>query len=214
MVPADGGTPRQLTTAQSSTAPRWSPDGRGIAFLSTRASPGETTAKPQVYLLPLDGGEAHRLTSLANGVTAFTWSPDGARLACLGRAGTADRPTDTRHYFASFYKFNGRSFFDTLRTHIWVTDARGQEARQSRPATSATMSTPSGRPMDRALPSPASAPTRNPARWRISGWFRPPAANRSASPIATKAIAPRAGLRTALPSPIWPLSTMARRPAS
>ncbi|HEY1495470.1 MAG TPA: S9 family peptidase [Candidatus Solibacter sp.] len=130
MVAAAGGTPRQLTTAQSSTSPRWSPDGRGIAFLSARAAPGETSPKPQVYLLPLDGGEARRLTSLANGVTAFTWSPDGSRIACLGRAGTVDRPTDTRHYFASFYKFNGRSFFDTLRTHIWVTDARTLEARQ------------------------------------------------------------------------------------
>ena len=130
IVPAAGGTPRQLTTAQSSTAPRWSPDGRGIAFLSARAAPGETAPKPQVYLLPLDGGEPRRLTSLPNGVTAFNWSPDGSHLACLGRTGPADRPTDTRHYFASFYKFNGRSFFDTLRTHIWVTDARTLEARQ------------------------------------------------------------------------------------
>ena len=128
---ADGGAvPRQLTAAQSSTAPRWTPDGRALSFISSRIAPGETAAKPQVYLLPLDGGEARRLTRLPNGVTAFVWSPDGSRLACVGRASAADRPTDTRHYFASFYKFNGRSFFDTLRTHIWVVDARSLEAHQ------------------------------------------------------------------------------------
>ncbi|MCU1233400.1 MAG: peptidase prolyl oligopeptidase active site domain protein [Candidatus Solibacter sp.] len=122
--------PRQMTAAQSSTAPRWSPDGRSLAFLSTRAAAGETNPRPQVYLLPLDGGEPRRLTRLPNGVTSFTWSPDGSRLAILARAGTADRPTDTRHYFSSFYKFNARSFFDTLRTHIFVVDARTLESRQ------------------------------------------------------------------------------------
>jgi dipeptidyl aminopeptidase/acylaminoacyl peptidase len=131
LVPADAGAPpRQLTTGQSSTSPRWTPDGRGLAFLSARTVPGETAVKPQVYLLPLDGGEPRRLTRLPNGVTAFSWSPDGSRLACLGRTGPGDRPTDTRHYFSSFYKFNARSFFDSLRTHIWVVDARTLDARQ------------------------------------------------------------------------------------
>ena len=114
--------PRQLTTAGSATSPRWRPDGKALAFLGGRPA--------QVQLLPMDGGEARRITSLKNGVTAFAWSPDGARLVCVSRAGAPERPTDTRHYFSSFYKFNGRSFFDTMRTHLWVVAAEGKEARQ------------------------------------------------------------------------------------
>jgi dipeptidyl aminopeptidase/acylaminoacyl peptidase len=115
--------PRQLTSGASSTSPRWAVDGNAIAFLSARPD-------SQVYLLPMTGGEAKRLTNIKNGVSAFAWSPDGARLVCLGRSGPPERPTDTRHYFASFYKFNGRSFFDTMRTHLWVAQVGSAEPRQ------------------------------------------------------------------------------------
>ena len=125
LVPIDGSAPpRQLTTTTSATSPRWRPDGKALAFLGGRPA--------QVQLLPMDGGEPRRITSLKNGVTAFAWSPDGARLVCVSRSGPApaERPTDTRHYQASFYKFNGRSFFDTMRSHLWVVAAEGREARQ------------------------------------------------------------------------------------
>src|SRR5262245_53373682 len=57
-VPADGSRePLQLTTSvQSSTSPRWSPDGKSIAFLSARPAPGDAvgeTPKNQVWMLPL-----------------------------------------------------------------------------------------------------------------------------------------------------------------
>ena len=125
LVPVDGSAaPRQLTSAASATSPRWRPDGNALAFLGGRPA--------QVQLLPMDGGEARRVTSLKNGVTAFAWSPNGSRLVCVSRSGPApaDRPTDTRHYFASFYKFNGRSFFDTMRSHLWVVGADSHDARQ------------------------------------------------------------------------------------
>jgi len=56
-------------------SPRWSPDGRVVAFLSNR---GDRT---QIYLLPRDGGEARPLTSHATPVQAFRWSPDGRTIA-------------------------------------------------------------------------------------------------------------------------------------
>src|SRR5881397_872401 len=61
-VPADGSRdPVALTASpQSSNSPRWSPDGRTIAFLSARAVSGETageTPRTQLWLLPLTGGE-------------------------------------------------------------------------------------------------------------------------------------------------------------
>lgn len=69
--------PRRLTAAgQSSHAPRWSPDGRFLYFLSARGERGS-----QVWRLPLDGGEAHAVTDLPLPVGSFRLSPDGRQLA-------------------------------------------------------------------------------------------------------------------------------------
>jgi dipeptidyl aminopeptidase/acylaminoacyl peptidase len=67
---------RRLThTDAGAAAPRWSPDGRWLAFLSARR---ENSTKPvrQVWLLPSDGGEAQPLTRAPEGVLHFAWSPD------------------------------------------------------------------------------------------------------------------------------------------
>ena len=71
-------TLRQFTAAaKSDTHPRWSPDSRTIAFLSDREG------SKQVYLIPLDGGEARPLTESKTGIDSFEWSPDGERMAIL-----------------------------------------------------------------------------------------------------------------------------------
>ncbi|MEO6486425.1 MAG: hypothetical protein ABIO78_00620 [Thermoanaerobaculia bacterium] len=78
LVDADGTRNRQLTRGEKSdSSPRWSPDGKTIAFLSDRS--GATA----IYLLPLDGGEAVKLTSESTPVRAFEWSPDGRSMAFL-----------------------------------------------------------------------------------------------------------------------------------
>ncbi|MFN7949764.1 MAG: S9 family peptidase [Blastocatellia bacterium] len=144
MTAADGSrAPWQFTTSpQSSTSPRWSPDGRALAFLSAR--PAESGAqeqpRPQVYVLSLDGGEARRVTNLKNGVSVFQWSPDGSRLAVVSRVGPGDsRPTgkedskdrsDVRHYKDTRYKFNDTGWFDDRRTHLWTVDVTSGAARQ------------------------------------------------------------------------------------
>src|SRR6185436_4906449 len=105
-VPADGSREASaLTTApQSSNSPRWSPDGKAIAFLSARPAAGDgggETPRTQVWLLPLGGGEPRRVTNLLNGASGFQWSPDGARLVFVSRGGpsdTAKSPSDVRHY--------------------------------------------------------------------------------------------------------------------
>ena len=76
MVATDGSSdPWQFTTSpQSSTSPRWSPDGRSVAFLSSRPVSTEATSEParnQIYLLSMSGGEARRVTSMKNGVSGF-----------------------------------------------------------------------------------------------------------------------------------------------
>ncbi len=137
MVPADGSRDAiALTTApQSSTNPRWSPDGKTIAFLSARPAAGETGDAPrtQVWLLPVDGGEPRRLTTLANGVSSLQWSPDGSRMVVVSRSGpsdTAKSPSDVRHYRHANYKFNDTGWFDDKKTHLWVIDVASGRTSQ------------------------------------------------------------------------------------
>ncbi len=154
IVPADGSrAPWQFTTApQNSNAPRWSPDGTSLAFLSSR--PSETTpaaggspaasAEPvrnQVYVLSMNGGEARRITNLKNGVSVFRWSPDGSRLVVVSRIGPSDNRgdsragdnkdrSDVRHYQNTSYKFNDTGWFDDRRTHLWIVDVKTGNAKQ------------------------------------------------------------------------------------
>src|SRR5918997_3599638 len=105
LVPADGAAPaRQLTLgAKNDRTPRWSPDGRTLAFLSDRsavlqkggggdqpgpAEPPEDGAT-QVWLLPMDGGEARQVSRLPRDVEDISWSPDGRRLCLVSPATTA-----------------------------------------------------------------------------------------------------------------------------
>jgi len=75
MVATAGGAPLQLTQSGHDSSPVWSPDGKTIAFLSSRS--GDS----QVYLLSMDGGEAKPLTKLSTGADLVKWSPDGKTIA-------------------------------------------------------------------------------------------------------------------------------------
>jgi dipeptidyl aminopeptidase/acylaminoacyl peptidase len=129
-VPADGSREAiALTTSpQSSNYPRWSPDGKSIAFLSARPMAGDAagdTPRNQVWLLSLAGGEPRRVTNLSNGVTGFQWSPDATKLALVSRTGPSDNaksPSDVRHYKHANYKFNDSGWFDDKHAHLWVVD--------------------------------------------------------------------------------------------
>src|SRR6266542_3371816 len=81
----DGSDPLQLTFAdKSSDNPRWSPDGRLIAFTSGRSG------KNNLYALRIIGGEAEQLTDVKSGVCNFVWSPNGDRIAFLMKDGQND----------------------------------------------------------------------------------------------------------------------------
>ncbi len=82
-------TPRRLTYSRSGndSAPRWSPDGQGLAFLSTRD--GDTA---QLFVLDLTGGEAQQITrtsDLSEGVAEYDWHPSG-QLFCFVSLGHQD----------------------------------------------------------------------------------------------------------------------------
>ncbi len=76
LVPIQGGEIRMLTLSpQADFSPRWSPDGKRIAFISTRGG------SPQIWLINLDGGEAYPLTNNTTGAQGVIWSQTGKHLA-------------------------------------------------------------------------------------------------------------------------------------
>jgi dipeptidyl aminopeptidase/acylaminoacyl peptidase len=86
MVPLVGGETVPLTAEDvSSGNPRWSPDGKYLAFLSARHE-----GKTQVWLLNRIGGEAQRLTETPQDVDSFEWAPDSRRLCLILRDATAE----------------------------------------------------------------------------------------------------------------------------
>src|SRR5712691_719191 len=85
MANSDGSDPLQLTFAEkSSDNPQWSPDGKLIAFTSSRSGKGN------LYVLRLIGGEAEQITDVKTGVGNFAWSPDGTQLAFLMKDAQSD----------------------------------------------------------------------------------------------------------------------------
>ena len=140
LVPTGPGRPQQFTYGdQVDTMPRWSPDGRTIAFLSNR----KDEKQMQVYLIPVNGGEARPLTSLKGQVGSMDWSPDGRRLLCMFRKPDKDaleREPDeqkkklgivARHVTSrTFFKMDGEGYLPDERWHIWVIDAQNGKATQ------------------------------------------------------------------------------------
>jgi dipeptidyl aminopeptidase/acylaminoacyl peptidase len=76
----------------SSTHPRWSPDGKFIAFLSARRD-----GKTAVWLLNRLGGEAEKLTDTAQDVDDFFWSPDGRRMVLVLRDPTPEELDEAKN---------------------------------------------------------------------------------------------------------------------
>jgi len=83
IVPADGSAPPQplpVAPARKST-PRWSPDGKYLAFLSSAEPQGNAEKAAQIHLVRAGGREAEQLTYEKGGILAFKWSPDGRMIA-------------------------------------------------------------------------------------------------------------------------------------
>ena len=139
LADSDGGRLRQFTHGKwADSQPRWSPDGRTLAFLSNRGNDEQA----QLYLLPTDGGEARPLTDLKGNFANYEWSPDGAKLVCQFRRKDADaleREKDEakkklgvsfRHITRADYKFDGAGYLPQEHWHVWVIDATTGAATQ------------------------------------------------------------------------------------
>ncbi|CAM3573947.1 serine hydrolase [Kibdelosporangium persicum] len=124
LVGTTSSRPRQLTRGSADTAPAWSPDGTKVAFLRAQDGP------PQLWLLPIDGGEPERLTTLPLGAGEPVWSPDGTKIAFS--AATDETPGDTRPIVIERldYQADGAGLLRTVRKHLHVLDVAGRECRQ------------------------------------------------------------------------------------
>ncbi len=150
IVPADVSEPaRAFTAGPRDSSPRWSADGKTLAFLRSAFSDGKPEP-PQIHVIPAGGGEAHGVTDLPRGTGPPGWSPDGRSLAFTSTANAKDlerkakrkdagamdadkkdaptsseeeRESDVRVITPSVYRFDGGGYADVARpTHLWVLD--------------------------------------------------------------------------------------------
>jgi dipeptidyl aminopeptidase/acylaminoacyl peptidase len=134
MVPLAGGEAVPMTVeGTSSEDPRWSPDGRYLAFLSDR----EVEDTSQLYLLDRRGGEARRLTEVKQGIEAYDWSPDGNRLVLViedAKPGNDEEKEVPDPWVIDRLQFKhddeDDGYLDRLREHLWVLELESGELRQ------------------------------------------------------------------------------------
>ena len=138
VVPTGGGPARQLTAGPRDSSPRWSPDGRWIAFIRSAEKDGRPQP-PQIYLLSFDGGEAQPLTEMTRGAAGIEWSPDGKTIAFasseeMKKSAPAEgleakekqekppeRVSDVRVITRAAYRSNGPGYLNPkFKSHIWT----------------------------------------------------------------------------------------------
>lgn len=126
IVPADGSAPpRRLTSTRAAeTGAVWSPDGTRLAFVTRRE--GDESA--QVYILPLQGGEAQRVTTAPAGVSNPQWRPDGKALLFESDYDPLAAERKTRKWNARIYDTFPIRFWnawlDEKRPHVFVQELR------------------------------------------------------------------------------------------
>ncbi len=143
MASFDGSENHRLTSGkESETSPRWSPDGRRLAFLSSR---GDENGSSQLWLLPRAGGEAEQVTELPEGVDDYAWAPDGKRLVLVvtdaDPEDKADKDTGKKKKKTKKpivvdryqFKLDGYGYLGRLRSHLRLLDL---ESRKIEPLTS------------------------------------------------------------------------------
>ena len=148
IAPVTGGEPRRFTAGPANANdPQWSPDGRWLAFVSERK--GESVAKdadakeklgigkPQIWLLPVDGGEARQLTFMEHGASSPIWSPDSKQVVFSAQVGPQDEKDAEGNALPKvrvidnlWNRLDGVGFIHTHRSHLFLIEAAGGEPRQ------------------------------------------------------------------------------------
>jgi len=139
-VPAKGGKSRQWAFgSHTDSSPKWSPDGQWIAFLSNRID----EKQPQIFVLPVAGGEACPITDLKGDIAHFNWSPDSSKLVFQFREKdpedieVLDDPKKKelgrvvrRIKNRVFFKLDGYGYLPQAHFHLWTVDIKTKEKLQ------------------------------------------------------------------------------------
>jgi dipeptidyl aminopeptidase/acylaminoacyl peptidase len=143
VAPATGET-HQLTSGPRDSTPRWSPDGKFLVFVRVTEKDGRPDL-PQLFMLPMAGGDSFQFTTMTRGAGGPQWSPDGRMIAFGNSANPEDlakaaprtqpspsptpadtkkpeepRESDVRVITHAIYRFNGAGYADQKHpNHIW-----------------------------------------------------------------------------------------------
>jgi dipeptidyl aminopeptidase/acylaminoacyl peptidase len=131
-VVGPGHPTRRFSHGPHDTSPRWSPDGRWLAFLRKGTEEG---AKSQLHVMPADGGEARRRTDLPLGVSDLAWSPDSSQLAIIAAEylpEVADLDDDERRRRPKRitrlpYRTDAQSWVHDRRDRLYLLDVAGDD---------------------------------------------------------------------------------------
>ena len=134
VVSIDGGSPKQITNGQSSSSsPRWSPDGKKIAFITGG----------QVWTMESDGDKKDQVTKIATGAAGPVWSPDGKWIAftsdvypdcadeeCNKKRDEQNEANKVKAHITTRLLFrHWDEWRDVKRTHVLVVSSKGGQAR-------------------------------------------------------------------------------------
>jgi len=144
-VPLDGGTPKQIThDGESNQRPRWSPDGKRIAYISDREG------SSQIWLMDPDGGNAKQITTLSTEADGETFSGDGKNLvftsgvypdcgaddACNKKNLDAEKANKSKaHIYTELLYRHWTQWQGKRRSHLMVVPVGGGTVRDLTPGT-------------------------------------------------------------------------------
>ena len=153
----DGHELRPFTHGPGDASPRWSPDGRWLALLRTAQTEG---AKPQLAIMPADGGEATIRTDLPLGVSDLAWAPDSRRLVVVGNEWVPalaeledddERRRVPKRITRLPYRGDTDGQLHERQQHLWLVDREGESEPRCLTPGDERQSSPVWRPDGRAI---------------------------------------------------------------
>jgi dipeptidyl aminopeptidase/acylaminoacyl peptidase len=139
IAPTNDNNPHQFTYGdKADTNPQWSPDSKHLAFLSNRKDEKQS----QLYIIPIDGGEARSVTDLKGSFGRIEWSPICDKILFTFQKKDAeeierDENKDkeklgvvSRHYDRVFFKYDGVGYLRHERWQLWILDIKSGQVTQ------------------------------------------------------------------------------------
>lgn len=110
-------------------SPRWSPNGDRLAFTANDGAGRD--AKPQIFVMPMCGGEARRISDAPNGIEQFAWRPDGREIAYVTSDESENKKEIEKHNDA--FEVGDNDYLTTEApqpSHIWLISVDGGKAKR------------------------------------------------------------------------------------